>query len=115
MAIRDKDFGGDLTLIEGEVVPRDSSACAPRDLRSLYERERARADEAEARCEELLRAEIDSCARASSPKWQLDTCQRKLSEAVEETKEVPAARRRTRLPAGGSDATGEAPIRSRRC
>ena len=33
-------------------------------------------------------AEIDSRARASSLKWQLDTCRRKLSEAAEETKEV---------------------------
>ncbi len=92
MEIRDEDFGADLALVEGDddicSSPETAPTCAPRDLRSLYERERARADGAEARCEELRRAEIDSRARASSLKWQLDTCRRKLSEAAEETKEV---------------------------
>ena len=92
MSIRDEEIGADLTLVEGDDGIWSSfeatHTCAPRDLRSLYERERARADAAEARCEELRWAEVDSRARASSLKWQLNKSRSKLSEAVEETKEV---------------------------
>ena len=95
MAIRDEDFGADLTLVEGDDGIWSSSeaapTCAPCDLRSLYERERARADAAEALCEELRWAEVDARARASSLKWQLDKSRSKLSEAAEETKEVRRA------------------------
>ena len=70
MAVRDEDFGADLTLVEsgdGIWSPSEAaSARAPRDWRSEYEREharaereRARADAAEARCEELRWAEVD--------------------------------------------------------
>ena len=99
MAVRDEDFGADLTLVEsgdGIWSPSEAaSACAPRDWRSEYEREharaereRARADAAEARCEELHWAEVDSRARAGSLKWQLDRSRSKLKAAVEETQEV---------------------------
>ena len=99
MAAHDEDFGADLTLVEGgggvwspsEAAP----AFAPRDWRSEYEREharaereRARADAAEACCEELRWAEVDSRARAGSLKWQLDRSRSKLKAAVEETQEV---------------------------
>ena len=61
MAIRDEDVGANLTLVEGDddilSSPEKAPTCAPHDLRSLYEWERARADGAEARCEELRRAE----------------------------------------------------------
>ena len=99
MAVRDEDFGADLTLVEsgdGIWSPSEAaSARAPRDWRSEYEREharaereRARADAAEARCEELRWAEVDSRARAGSLKWQLDRSRSKLIAAVEETQEV---------------------------
>ena len=56
MAIRDEDFDTDLTLAEGDDriwLPSETApARAPLDLRSLYERERARAEGAEARCKE---------------------------------------------------------------
>ena len=48
MAVLDEDFGTDLTLVEGNGVVRSCPVSVPgptlRDLRSLYERERARAD-----------------------------------------------------------------------
>ena len=65
MAIRDEDFGSSLTLIEGDdgvwSSPMAASASEPRDWQSLYEQarartetERARADAAEVRVQELL-------------------------------------------------------------
>ena len=99
MAVRDEDFGTDLTLVEsGDGIwssPEAAPASSPRDWRSEYEREnaraereRARADAAEARCEELRWAEVESRARAGSLKWQLDRSRSKLKAAVAETQEV---------------------------
>ena len=99
MAIRDEDFAAGLTLVEsGDGIwssPEAAPASSPRHWRSEYEREyaraereRARADAAEARCEELRWAEVDSRARAGSLKWQLDRSRSKLKAAVEETQEV---------------------------
>ena len=56
--------------------------------RSLYERERARAEAAEARCEELRWKEVASRSRAGSLKWCLDNCRRKLAARVGKLKEV---------------------------
>ena len=99
MAVRDEDFESGLTLVEGDdgiwSSPEAAPASSPRDWRSEYEREharaereRARADAAEARCEELRWAEVESRARAGSLKWQLDRSRSKLKAAVEETQEV---------------------------
>ena len=92
MSIRGEDFGTDLTLAEGDdgiwSPSQTALACALRDQRSLYERERARAEAAEARCEELRRAEVASRSRAGSLKSQFDACRNKLRAAEEETKEV---------------------------
>ena len=99
MAIRDEDFAAGLTLVEsGDGIwssPEAAPASSPRHWRSEYEREyaraereRARADAADARCEELRWAEVDSRARAGSLKWQLDRSRSKLKAAVEETQEV---------------------------
>ena len=57
------------------------------------ERERVRADEAEARCKELLDAERDACSRAGMLKWNLDRSRGKLEAAAEETKELRRAAR----------------------
>ena len=104
MAMRDEDFGSALTVTEADGGSWSPAMSAPvlesRDWQSLYEQaharaeqERARADAAEARCEELRWAEVDSRARAGSLKWQLDKRQIRLKAAVEETKEVRRAAR----------------------
>jgi len=98
MGSRDAAFGADLVLIDGDDGISSSSVPAPareaRDWRSLYEqeharaeRERSRADTAEARCEELRRAEVDARARAGSLKWQAGSNRATLQAAREETKE----------------------------
>ena len=67
MAVLDEDFGTDLTLVEGSGGVRLCSVSvperAPRDWRSQCERERARADAAEAHAEELRWAEVASRRR----------------------------------------------------
>ena len=97
MAVLDEDFGTDLTLVEGNGVVWSCSVSVPertpRDLQSLYERERARADAAEARAEELRWAEVASRSDAGSWKSRFKACRRRLSEAVEETKEARRAAR----------------------
>ena len=99
MASRDEDFGADLALTEGNDSIWSSSASAPareaRDGRSLYEqeharaeRERSRADAAEARCEELRQAELSARSDAGSWKSRFKACRSKLDATVEETKEL---------------------------
>ena len=102
MAVLDEDFGTNLTLAEGGngvwSIPAAAPARQPRDWRSRYkqeharaERERARADAAQARCEELRWAEVASRSEAGSWKSRFKACRRKLDEAVEETKEARRA------------------------
>ena len=97
MAVLDEEFGTDLTLVEGNGGVRSSLASVPeratRDWRSQCERERARADAAEARAEELRWAEVASRSDAGSWKSRFKACRRRLSEAVEETKEARRAAR----------------------
>ena len=99
MAILDADFATDLSPVEavGEIgsPPAIRPEQEPRDWQSLYEqahalaeRERDRADAAEARCEELRWAEVDSRARANSFKTHLGKSRAKLKAAIEETKEL---------------------------
>ena len=93
MAVLDEDFVTDLTPAAGDCgTPITAEPVRqPLDWPSLYERERARANAAEARCEELRRAEVDARARSGSLKWQLDKSRSKLKAAVEETQEVRRA------------------------
>ena len=104
MAVFDEDIGAGLALADSGAVasspPLPAPAFEPVDWKSLYEhaharaeRERARADAAEARCEELRWAEVASRARSGSLKWQLDKSRTKLKAAVEETKEIRRAAR----------------------
>ena len=90
MVVLDEDFGTNLTLVEGNGGVRLSpvSEHAPRDWRSQCERERARADAAEARAEELRWAEVAARSDGGSWKSRFKACRRRLSEAVEETKEA---------------------------
>ena len=97
MAVLDEGCSTDLTLVEGDGGVRSCPVSVPertpRDLRSRYERERARADAAEARAEELRWAEVASRSDAGSWKSRFKACRRRLSEAVEETKEARRAAR----------------------
>ena len=92
MVVLDEDFGTGLTLVEGNggvrLSPVSVPEHAPRDWRSQCERERARADAAEARAEELRWAEVASRSDAGSWKSRFKACRHRLSEAVEETKEA---------------------------
>ena len=101
MAILDTDFAAEPTLTEsGERICFSPAAptCAPHDLQWLYERERARADAAEARCEELRWAEVAARSDAGSWKSRFKACRNKLDAAVEETKKL---RREVRAGAPG--------------
>ncbi len=95
MAVLDDDFRADGTLNEGGdglwSPPGPAPSGAPRDLQSLYEQEWARADAAEARCEELRQAELSARTDAGSWKSRFKSCRRRLSEAEEETKELRRA------------------------
>ena len=104
MVVLDEDFGTDLTLVEGNGGVRSCPVSVPertpRDLRSRYEREcaradreRARADAAQARAEQLRWAEVASRSDAGWWKSRFNACRRRLSEAVEETKEARRAAR----------------------
>ena len=102
MVVLDDDFGADLTLVEGDGGVRSSPAAEPvrppRDWQMLYEqgharaeRERVRADAAEARAEELRWAEVAARSDAGSWKSRFRSCRRRLSEANEEAKELRRA------------------------
>ena len=118
MAMRDEDFGAALTLTEGDnevwSPPMAAPASAPRDWQALYEQAQARADAAEARCEELLVAERTARSRAGSLKWALDKSRTKLEATVEEVKEVRRAAKDALFFPVGSGATGEAAFGGRR-
>ena len=99
MAILDADFATDLTPVEDDGGIRSTPTIRPehepRDWQSLYEqaharaeRERDRADAAEARCEELRWAEVAARSDAGSWKSRFKSCRHRLSEAEEETKEL---------------------------
>ena len=99
MAILDAGFATDLTPVEDDGGIRSTPTIRPehepRDGQSLYEqaharaeRERDRADAAEARCEELRWAEVAARSDAGSWKSRFKSCRRRLSEAEEETKEL---------------------------
>ena len=94
MAVFDDDFAAELTLTEsseGICLSPAAPTCAPRDFRSLYEQERARADAAEARAEELRWAEVAARSDAGSWKSRFKACRSKLESAVEETKQLRRA------------------------
>ena len=100
MAVLDDDSVTDQTPVEGGVwsFPAAGATCQRRDFQSLYEQERARADAAEARCEELRWVEVAARSDAGSWKSRFKSCRRRLSEAEEETKEL---RREVRAGAPG--------------
>ena len=98
------DEGLDAAPVEGDGGGRSFPAAVadrtPREWRSLYERqharadrERTRADAAEARCEDLRWAEVASRSDAGWWKSRFKACRRKLSAAEDETKELRRAAR----------------------
>ena len=91
-SVLDDESGTGLSLPEGGAAvwspPQGSSWRQPQDFRAQYERERARANAAESRCEELRRAEREARSRAGMLKWNLDKSRGKLEAAVEEVEEV---------------------------
>ena len=95
MTIRTEDVQAGVSLVERPdgpwPHPPGLPATAEAYWRSLYERERTRAEAAEARCEELRWKEVASRARAGSLKWCLDNCRRKLAARVGKLKEVRRA------------------------
>ena len=97
MAVLDEDFSIDARLTEGGdglwSPPGSTPAVAPRDFQSLYEQQRARAEAAEARCEELRWTEVAARSDAGSWKSRFKSCRRRLSEAEEEAKELRSAAR----------------------
>ena len=102
MTVLDDDSVIGLTPVEGGVWPSPATGAArqQRDFQSLYEQERARADAAETRCEELRWAEVAARSDAGSWKSRFKSCRRRLGEAEEETKEL----RRTAKDASSSQA-----------
>ena len=96
MAVLDDDLRTvDGTLTEGDgglwSPSKKVSAGAPRHIQSRYEQERARADAAEARCEDLRQAEVAARSDAGYWKWHFKSCRHRLSEAEEETKRLHRA------------------------
>ena len=73
MAALDDDFSAGAILAEDGAgiwsPPGSAPAVAPCDFKSLYEQQRARADAAEARCEELRQAEVS--ARTDAGAWEM--------------------------------------------
>ena len=101
MVVLDDDFSVDGTLAEGGGIwspPEPTPAGASHDYRALYERERARAEAAETRCEELRWAEVSARTDAGTWKSRFKVCRSKLDAAVEETKKL---RREVRAGAPG--------------
>ena len=101
MAVLDDDFSADATLAEGGGFwspPKPTPAGASHDYRSLYERERARAEAAETRCEELRWTEVSARSDAGGWKSRFKVCRSKLDAAVDETKKL---RREVRAGAPG--------------
>ena len=97
MAVLDDDFSIDATLTEGGAgiwsSPKSTAAASSQDFQSLYEQQRARADAAEARCEELRWAEVAARSDAGAWKSRFKSCRQRLSEAEEEAKELRSAAR----------------------
>ena len=95
MVVLDDETDVGLSLAEGGATvwspPQAPSRRQPQDFRAQYERERARADAAEARCEELRQAEREARSRTGMLKWNLDKSRDKLKAVVEDVKEVRRA------------------------
>ena len=95
MAMRDEDFGTALTLTEGDGAiwssPMSAPPSEPRDWQARAEMERARADAAEAREEELRCAEVAARSDAGLWKSRFKACRQRLSKAEQEIKDLRRA------------------------
>ena len=98
MVVLDEGFSTDLTPVEvggGHSSPAGVAVHPPRDWRPLYEqaharaeRERSRADAAQARLEEVRQSELSLRCDAGSWKSRFKACRDRLSVAEEKTKEA---------------------------
>ena len=97
MAMRDEDFGTALTLTEGDEAiwspPMSAPPSEPSDWQARAEMERARADAAEARAEELRWAEVATRSDAAAWKSRFKACRQRLSGAEQEAKDLRRAAR----------------------
>ena len=96
MAIRDANGRASVALAGGPEEPwpvPGSGAAEVRDWRSLYERERERAEVAEARAEELRWAGVRARCEAGSWKWRWEASRRKLRGVIAATREARRAAR----------------------
>ena len=95
MTMRDEDFGTALTLTEWDETiwspPMSAPPSEPCDWQARAEMERARADAAEARAEELRWAEVAARSDAAWWKSRFKSCRQRLSEAERETKDLRRA------------------------
>ena len=95
MTMRDEDFGTALTLTEWDETiwspPMSAPPSEPCDWQARAEMERARADAAEARAEELRWAEVAARSDAAWWKSRFKSCRQRLSEAEQETKDLRRA------------------------
>ena len=96
MAVLDDEFSLGATLAEDGAgiwsSPKSTATASPQDFQALYEQQRARAEAAEARCEELRWTEVAARSDAGSWKSRFKSCRRRLSEAEEEAKELRLGR-----------------------
>ena len=88
MTVFDEAIVAGPAAAEGICVSCPFREAGPRVLGLEYARERARAEAAEARCEELRRAEVEARSVAGSLKWRLDKCRGELKAAGDEVKSV---------------------------
>ena len=96
MAIRDANGRASVALAGGPEEPwpvPGSGAAEVRDWRSLYERERERAEAAEARAGELRWAGVRAWCEAGSWKWRWEASRRKLRGVITATREARRAAR----------------------
>ena len=96
MAIRDGNGHANVAVAERPEELWPVSCCGAdelRDWRSLYERERERAEAAEARVEESRWAEVRARSEAGQWKWRWEASRRKLRGVIAETREARRAAR----------------------
>ena len=118
MVVLDEDFGTNLTLVEGNGGVRLSAVStmpehAPRDWRSQWLSGNGRGRTRPKLARKSVRDRVpEVAARSDGGSWKsrFKACRRRLSEAVEETKEARRTAKGRAGLAGGSGPPGDAPF-----